>query len=80
MRQVLFGITNLFLLVGFVCFVFVVIDAFKDELWKGLLCICCFFYWVYYALVEFEHDYKWPIALGGIIAPGIAAAIFGMIH
>lgn len=46
-----------------VAWVFFLIDAFQDEWWKGLLCLLCPLYLIYYMFVEFEHEYKWQIIL-----------------
>jgi len=67
---VLFGIA------GLIGSVIILIDAFKDAIWKGIVCLLCGLYFLYYALVEFEHENKWLIVLlsigGGAIAAGIS--------
>jgi hypothetical protein len=56
-------------IVALVCWIIVVIDAFKDSVLKGLATVfCCGLYWLYYAFFEFQHQNKWAIVLGGIIA------------
>ena len=47
-----------FSLVFLVCWVIILIDAFKNEWWKGLLCFFCFLYMLYYAFAEFQNDKK----------------------
>ncbi|MDR3687896.1 MAG: hypothetical protein P4L46_00860 [Fimbriimonas sp.] len=63
-------------IVGTVCWVLILIEAFKDEIWKGVVFLLCGFYGLYYALFEFEHENKWPIVIGafggGCIAAGIS--------
>jgi hypothetical protein len=53
-----------------VAFVVVLIDAFQDEIWKGLASFLCGLYLIYYAIVEFENDRKGLIVaalfLGGL--------------
>lgn len=66
----------LFGLAGFVCGIIILIDAFKSEWWKGLLClVTCGLYMLYYAFVEFKHEKKWLIVaiwlLGGSIGAGL---------
>ena len=39
-------------IVAFVAWIFVLIAAFKDEVWKGLLCLFCGIYALYYAATE----------------------------
>jgi translocator protein len=72
----------LFALVGIGCAVVILIDAFKDAVWKGLVALLCGCYMLYYAFFEFDHEHKWLILLGwvggavasGIIAPGTIGA------
>lgn len=46
-------------LAGLVVSFIVIIEAFKDEWWKGLLALFVPIYWIIYAVNDFEHDYKW---------------------
>ena len=39
-------------IVGLVCQIIIWIDAFKNEVWKGLLCFFCGLYALYYAFAE----------------------------
>jgi len=70
----LFGLALFFGLVSFVCSLIVLIEAFKDEVWKGLLCFFCGFYLLYYMLSEFQHEKKGLILLGSI-GGGVIGAI-----
>ena len=63
------------LIVGFGCGIIILIEAFKDEIWKGVLMLFCGLYGLYYALFEFEHEYKWPIVIGALAGSSIAAGI-----
>ena len=65
---------GLLYLVALGCWIFILIDAFKNEVWKGILCILCGFYMLYYMLVEFEHENKWLI-VGGEILCGVGGAV-----
>lgn len=60
------AIVIIFGIVSFICSIIVLIDAFEDEIWKGLLALVIPFYLLYYALVEFEHERKWLI-VGGML-------------
>ncbi len=60
-------------LVGFVCWLIVLIHAFGNSVWKGLIALFCAIYWVFYAIVEFEHRYKWAIVLLAILCGGLGA-------
>ena len=66
------------LLAGIGCSLFVIIEAFRDEVWKGFACFLCGLYWLYYALAEWEHDYKIPILIGAVGGNAIAAGLFRM--
>ena len=61
-------------LVSTICSILILIAAFQDEVWKGLLCFFCGFYWLYYALLEFQHPKKGLILLG-VFAPGLIAVL-----
>lgn len=67
----------LFGIAGFIGSIIILIEAFKDEIWKGFVCLLCGFYMLYFALFDFEHENKWLIVIlalgGGSIAAGILA-------
>lgn len=65
---------GLLLLVATVCQIIILIDAFKNAVWKGLLGFFCGFYLLYYAFVEFQNEKKTQIIaawLGSAIVGGI---------
>ncbi len=62
----------LFLVAAIVCHLIILIDAFKNEIWKGILGLFCPFYLLYYAIVEFQASNKWLI-----VGIWIGAAILG---
>jgi len=72
-------------LASLVCFIIILIDAFKKEVIKGVLCLCIPFYILYYAFAQFEHEKKGMIIgvwlLGSIVGfacqLGAAAAAAG---
>ena len=70
----LFGLALFFGLVSFVCSLIVLIEAFKDEVWKGLLCFFCGFYLLYYMLAELKHE-KRGLLLFGSLGCGLIALI-----
>jgi hypothetical protein len=63
----------IFSVVSLVLMVVILIDAFKDAIWKGLVGLFCGLYLLYYGLVEFEHENKLFI-VGGWIGAGAMAA------
>jgi hypothetical protein len=77
-----FNMKTIFLLLGLVaslgglvCWIIILIDAFKNAVWKGLVGLLCGLYLLYYAITEFEHDKKWMI-IGGGFAGSFIGAIF----
>ena len=50
-----------------VCWLIILVDAFQDEIWKGIVGILCSLYLLYYAIVEFDHPNKWMIVLGYLV-------------
>lgn len=57
-------------ILGLVCAIIILIDAFKDAIWKGLVGLLCGLYLIYYAFVEFDHEKKWLIILGWLVGIG----------
>jgi len=57
-------------IVGLVCAIIILIDAFKNEIWKGIVGLLCGLYLIYYAFVEFKHDQKWLIIIGWLVGIG----------
>jgi hypothetical protein len=63
----------LFCIAAFVCGIIILIDAFKNEIWKGILSLFCSLYLLYYGLVEYQAENKWLIVgiwLGGAVIGG----------
>jgi hypothetical protein len=60
------------------CWVWVVIEAFRDETWKGFFTLLCAFYWLYYAVFDWEEDLKWPVILGYFAFGAGGAALVAM--
>ncbi len=65
-------------LAGLGCYIYVIVEAFKEAIWKGFLTLLCGLYWLYYALFEFEDDNKWPLVLGALFGNAIAFGIMRM--
>ena len=61
-----------------VAHIIILIDAFKDEVWKGFVGLFCSLYLLYYAFIEFDHDKKWLI-VGLWLGGGTLGAIFRML-
>ncbi len=60
---------GLFYLACVSCSYIVIVEAFRDEIWKGFVAIIFPFYLWYYAFAEFEHDQKSLIIAGMLTAP-----------
>lgn len=57
------------------CFIVILIDAFDDEIWKGLLGLLFNLYLLYYAIFEFEHEKKWAVVITWILS-AIGTGVF----
>ena len=69
-------LSGLFYIVSFGCAIVIIVNAFKDELWKGLLCIFgCGLYIIYYAFIDYDEQYKWPV-VGGWIGGSLLGSLF----
>jgi uncharacterized membrane protein YhaH (DUF805 family) len=68
-------LAGLLYLVSFGCWLVILIDAFRDEVWKGIVALLCGLYLLYYGFFEFEHEYKWAIVLLGLFGTGAATAM-----
>ena len=61
-------------LVGFVCWIFIIIHAFKEGgALQGILCLCVPFYVLYYAFAKFTHEKK-NMILGGFLGGFVVGA------
>jgi len=69
MLVILGWILTLGSLVGWII---ILIDAFKNAVWKGILGFFCGLYLLYYAFAEFQHEKK-----GMIIAAWLIPLILG---
>lgn len=67
-----------FFLAGIAGWIIILIDAFQDEIWKGILSLFCGLYLLYYSIFEFEHDNKWLIVLLAIGGSAIASGILNL--
>lgn len=68
-------------LIGFVCGLIILIHAFQNAIWKGLLCLLTGgLFMLYYAFAEFQSDKK-PLILLGWLLPNILslALYFGVV-
>jgi hypothetical protein len=57
------------------CGLIIVIDAFQGELWEGLLTALTP-YFIYYAIFDFDHEWKWPIVIGAMGGLTVAGALY----
>jgi hypothetical protein len=70
---------------AFVCWLIILLDAFKKEVWKGIVGLLCGLYLLYYAIAEFEHEKKWLIVLLWLLGlffgtgPFLAGSLFRLI-
>ena len=60
------------------CSILVIVEAFRDEIWKGVVAIIFPLYLYYYTFVEFEHDRK-ELVLAGVFAAPVLSIVIKMI-
>ncbi len=65
-------------LAAFVCWVIILIDAFKSELWKGIVGLFCGLYLLYYGITEYQSPNKLPILLTACLGSIVGAALESM--
>jgi len=72
----LFTILGLmFILLSAVCFLFILIHAFRRSVGTGVIVLCIPFYNLYYGFMQFEHRYKNLIIPGWLGGFGLGAAL-----
>lgn len=64
-------------LAAFVCHIIILIDAFKNEIWKGIVGFLCGFYLIYYAFTEYQSDNKTMIIAAWLLGGIVGGALFG---
>ncbi len=67
-------VSGLLALVSLGCWLVVLVHAFGNSVWKGIGALLCGLYWLFYAIFEFEHEYKLAIVLLAIFGGGAATA------
>jgi hypothetical protein len=65
-------------ILSLVCWIIILIDAFKNEVWKGIVGFLCGLYLLYYAVAEFQHEKKWLIVIGWLIGGFVGGALINM--
>ena len=65
-------------LVAALAYLFVTWEAFQDETWKGVACLFCGIYALYYAAREWDHEYQWPVLLAMIVC-GVGGRLIPML-
>ncbi len=84
MGSLLIVVGLLLVLAAAVTSIMILIDAFQNEIWKGLVGLIFPLYMLYYALFEYDHDHKWPIVLTSLLGGGAGGLLMslglGMTH
>jgi hypothetical protein len=60
---------------GIVCGLIIIIDAFQNEVWKGIVYWVFPIYGLYYMFAEFEHENKFAIIAAHIAGPIVGAIL-----
>ena len=63
------------ILLSAVCFLFILIHAFRRSVGTGVIVLCIPFYNLYYGLMQFEHRYKNLIIPGWLGGFGLGAVL-----
>jgi hypothetical protein len=61
---------------SFISFVMIVIAAFEDEIWKGLIGFLFLPYLVYWAIVEYYDEGKWPRVITWLAGSVLSTILF----
>ncbi len=77
MGAVLMILGVVFCIASAVCSIIVLIDAFRNEIWKGVLGLLCGLYLLIYAFTEYDGDNKTMIILGILLGGLIGGALMG---
>lgn len=81
----MFGLGGLLSLAASVAAIIILIAAFQDEVWKGIVGLICGFYLIYWAIAEYQAPNKWlwiglwvggaiigwGLVFGGFVASGM---------
>ena len=78
MSGLFMGLGILLWVAAFVCSIIILIDAFKNEVWKGIVSLLCGLYMLYYAFAEFQHEKKWLIVLVWLLGGVAGSALYVM--
>lgn len=65
-------------LASLAAYILILIEAFKDSVVKGIFCLLCGLYMLYFALVDFEHEHKVLVILFWLFGGAIAGALMSM--
>ena len=68
----------IFILGGAICSIIILIAAFQDELWKGVVGLLCGLYLLYFGIVEFQSPNKWLIVAGSVLGGAIGGAFLSL--
>jgi hypothetical protein len=69
---------GIFVIASIVCSIMVLIDAFRNEAWKGILGFVCGLYLLYYAFTEYQGNNKMIIILGMLLGGLVGGGLRGL--
>ena len=72
------GLGGICSIVSLVCWVIVLIDAFKNEVWKGIVGFICGLYLLYYAFAEYESENKTAVLVGWLASSALGFVFYRM--
>lgn len=80
MSALLMILSVLFAIGSLIAWIVILVAAFRDAIWKGLLGLLCGLYLLYYAIFDYEDDNKWLIIILAFGGASIAAGLRRLAH
>ena len=76
MGFILILVGGLLSLASAVCSIIVLIAAFRNEIWKGIVGLLCGLYLLYFMFAEFQHEKKNLIIAGSLVGGILGSILF----
>lgn len=76
MYMIFWALGGLVFLLGFICWIVIVIKAFKTDTTQGILCLCIWPYAVFWSFAKMQSDKKMLLALGSVGGPILGYVLF----
>ncbi|MFN3648542.1 MAG: hypothetical protein ACK47B_03085 [Armatimonadota bacterium] len=77
MGIVLIILGGILVLAGAAAWLIILVQAFQNEIWKGIVGLICGFYLLYFAIAEMVHPNKWLLIAVWLLAPIVGQFLLG---